>query len=55
MRDGGSANSLVEQNAKRALALADRAIVMQRGQIKLAGTARDIERNEALSTAYLAL
>jgi branched-chain amino acid transport system ATP-binding protein len=54
MRDGGIPILLVEQNAKRALALADRAIVMQRGQIKLAGTARDVERNEALSTAYLA-
>ena len=53
LRDGGVPVLLVEQNAKKALALADRAVVMQRGQIKLAGPARDVASNEALSAAYL--
>jgi branched-chain amino acid transport system ATP-binding protein len=53
LRDGGVPVLLVEQNAKKALALADRAVVMQRGEIKLAGLARDVASNEALSAAYL--
>jgi branched-chain amino acid transport system ATP-binding protein len=53
LRDGGVPVLLVEQNAKKALALADRAVVMQRGEIKLAGPARDVASNEALSAAYL--
>lgn len=53
LRDGGIPILLVEQNAKKALALADRAVVMQRGQIKLAGAARDVASSEALSAAYL--
>jgi len=53
LRDGGVPVLLVEQNAKKALALADRAVVMQRGEIKLAGLARDVASNDALSAAYL--
>ena len=53
LRDGGVPVLLVEQNAKKALTLADRAVVMQRGEIKLAGLARDVASNEALSAAYL--
>lgn len=53
MRDGGIPILLIEQNAKKALAVADRAIVMQRGQIRLSGTARELEHSDVLSTAYL--
>lgn len=53
MRDSGIPVLLIEQNAKKALAIADRAIVMQRGRIRLTGTAQDLQRNEALSAVYL--
>jgi len=53
MRDSGIPILLVEQNAKKALALADRGVVMQRGQIQLAGDARELQSDEALSAAYL--
>jgi branched-chain amino acid transport system ATP-binding protein len=53
MRDGGIPIMLVEQNAKKALSIADRAIAMQRGQIRLVGSARDLQGSEALSAIYL--
>jgi branched-chain amino acid transport system ATP-binding protein len=53
LRDDGIPILLVEQNAKKALALADRAVVMQRGRVKLSGPARDIAASDELSAAYL--
>lgn len=44
---------LVEQNAKRALALADRAIVMAHGEFTLQGSAHDISRNPQVIENYL--
>jgi len=44
---------LVEQNAKRALALADRAIVMAHGEFTLQGSAHDISRNPQVIESYL--
>ena len=43
---------LVEQNAARAFALADRACVMSRGTFTLTGTPAEIERHEAFDAAY---
>jgi branched-chain amino acid transport system ATP-binding protein len=53
MRDRGVPVLLVEQNAKRALSLADRGAIMKRGDIVLTGTAAELLANENLSAAYL--
>jgi branched-chain amino acid transport system ATP-binding protein len=52
-RTNGTSILLVEQNARRALALADRAYVMERGRIVLEGTGRELLANRAVTTAYL--
>ncbi len=44
---------LVEQNARKALALADRAYVLENGRVVLEGTAADLYRDESVIHAYL--
>jgi len=44
---------LVEQNARKALALADRAYVLENGAVVLQGAARELSRNESVINAYL--
>ena len=44
---------LVEQNAAMALALADRAYLIETGRVVLAGSADDIKRNDAVRASYL--
>jgi branched-chain amino acid transport system ATP-binding protein len=44
---------LVEQNARAALKIADRAYVLETGQIVLSGSARDLLRDERVRKAYL--
>ncbi len=44
---------LVEQNARMALKVASRAYVLQTGQIVLQGSAREMEENPAVQSAYL--
>jgi branched-chain amino acid transport system ATP-binding protein len=44
---------LVEQNASRALALADRGYVMESGLVTMAGTGRDLLNDERVRAAYL--
>jgi branched-chain amino acid transport system ATP-binding protein len=53
MRDRGIPILLIEQNAKKALAVADRAILIQRGEVKLSASAGDLQKDGALSPAYL--
>lgn len=53
MRDKGMPILLIEQNAKRALAIADRAIVIRRGEVRLNGNAADLQNDGALSAAYI--
>jgi branched-chain amino acid transport system ATP-binding protein len=52
IRSQGVALLIVEQNASRAFALADRACVMSRGAFTLTGTTAEIERHEAFDAAY---
>ena len=52
-RANGTSILLVEQNARRALAIADRAYVMDRGRITLTGTGADLLDNRDVTTAYL--
>ena len=44
---------LVEQNAKMALKVADRAYVLETGKIKLSGDAKELLRNDEVKKAYL--
>ena len=44
---------LVEQNARKALALADRAYVLENGRVVLEGAAGELYRNESVIHAYL--
>ena len=44
---------LVEQNAKMALKIANRAYVLETGKIKLSGSAKDLLANDAVRKAYL--
>ena len=44
---------LVEQNARKALAMADRAYVLENGRVVLEGAARDLCRNVSVVNAYL--
>ena len=46
---------LVEQNAARAVELADRSYVLRTGQISLAGTRDELQDTADLETAYLGL
>ena len=46
---------MVEQNARAALGMADRAYVMEQGRIVLEGSARDISANDHVRRAYLGL
>ena len=53
IREQGVTIVLVEQNVLHALALADRAFVVENGRVTLSGTARDLARDERIRTAYL--
>jgi len=44
---------LVEQNAAVALAASDHAYILENGEIRLDGPARELERNEEVKAAYL--
>ena len=49
----GTTVLLVEQNAKKALAIADRAYVLETGNIVLSGDAKEMMNNDSIKTAYL--
>ena len=49
----GTTILLVEQNALRALAIADRAYVLETGQVQLTGTGDELLHNPAVRRAYL--
>ncbi len=49
----GTTVLLVEQNAKKALTIADRAYVLETGKIALSGCANDLLHDESIKRAYL--
>lgn len=49
----GTTVLLVEQNAKKALSMANRAYVLETGKITLSGDARELMNNEQVKRAYL--
>ena len=55
VRDGDVGILLVEQNARRSLAIADRAYLLENGRIAGEGTARELRADPAIQRAYLGL
>ncbi|MGN0173521.1 MAG: ABC transporter ATP-binding protein [Acutalibacteraceae bacterium] len=53
MHNSGITVLLVEQNAKMALSIADRAYVLETGKIKLSGTGKELSESEEIKKAYL--
>ena len=49
----GTTILLVEQNAKKALSIANRAYVLETGNITLSGNAKDLINDENIKKAYL--
>ena len=50
---GGTTVLLVEQNAKKALSVANRAYVLETGKIVLSGDAKELMNNDSVKKAYL--
>ena len=55
IRDQGVTVVLVEQNVSHALAIADRAFVLETGRITLSGPARELARDRRVRDSYLGL
>lgn len=53
IKSTGTTVLLVEQNAKKALSIADRAYVLETGSIVLEGNASDLMNNDSVKKAYL--
>jgi len=53
INENGTTVLLVEQNAKKALSIADRAYVLETGNIVLSGNAQDLMNDESVKKAYL--
>lgn len=53
IRDRGITVLLVEQNAKKALGLCDKAYVLENGKIILEGTGKELLCSESVKKAYL--
>jgi branched-chain amino acid transport system ATP-binding protein len=55
LREQGITILLVEQNVRNTLQVADRAYVIENGQIVLQGKGKDLLQNEQVKTAYLGM
>ena len=53
LREEGNTVLLVEQNAKAALAIADRGYVLETGKVIIQGPAQDLLANRDVQRAYL--
>jgi ABC-type cobalamin transport system ATPase subunit len=53
LHESGITILLVEQNAKAALSIADRAYVLETGKVVLEGDAKELLNNEDVKKAYL--
>ncbi|KRM56298.1 branched-chain amino acid ABC transporter ATPase [Lacticaseibacillus sharpeae JCM 1186 = DSM 20505] len=53
INDQGTTVLLIEQNAKQALSIADRAYVLASGEVKLTGTGAELLANADVQSAYL--
>jgi len=55
LKESGITILLCEQNAKFAIALSDRAYVLEKGQVRFSGTIEDLRGNDDIRQQYLAL
>jgi branched-chain amino acid transport system ATP-binding protein len=55
IREQGVTIVLVEQNVRHALALADRAFVLETGRVTLSGQASDLAHDPRIRDGYLGL
>jgi branched-chain amino acid transport system ATP-binding protein len=55
IKEQGMTTVIVEQNAVRALELADRAVILEGGQIVYDGSAAEVLGDAALRAEYLAI
>ncbi|WP_265515908.1 ABC transporter ATP-binding protein [Nitratireductor luteus] len=55
VRNAGITTIIVEQNAVAALKIADRAIILDTGELVFGGSAREVLENESLRHEYLAI
>lgn len=55
LRDQGTTIFMIEQNAKLALEIADRAYVLENGRIVLEGSSQQVSGDQYIKTAYLGL
>ena len=53
INERGTTVLLVEQNAKKALSIADRAYVLETGLISLSGDAKSLMNDDSVKKAYL--
>ena len=53
LHDSGITILLVEQNAKMALAVSDRAYVLETGKISMSGPASELDNDDRVRKAYL--
>ena len=53
LNKGGTTILLVEQNAQKALSIADRAYVIETGKIGLSGTGEELAKSDEVKKAYL--
>jgi branched-chain amino acid transport system ATP-binding protein len=53
IRDRGITVLLVEQNAKKALRLCDKAYVLENGMVTVEGSGEEVLKSEAVKKAYL--
>ena len=51
--ESGTTVLLVEQNAKKALSIADRAYVLETGKIVLSGDVKELLEDDSIKKAYL--
>jgi len=53
LRNEGTTILLVEQNARAALKISDRAYVLETGKVRVQGKSSELMENEAVKKAYL--
>jgi branched-chain amino acid transport system ATP-binding protein len=55
LHKGGMTILLVEQNLKKALAVAERGVIIETGRLRLAGTSAELTDNPEIRAAYLGM
>jgi len=55
LHEGGMTILLVEQNLKKALAVAERGVIIETGRLRLAGTSAELADNPEIRAAYLGM